>query len=67
VVRASYCALGADRIVPLTIVDRGPTRLVAEGRLAKTAADTLKDEARRRVQGGQFCGHIAYASLIPHP
>jgi hypothetical protein len=65
--RASYCALGADS--DHAPHDRRPRadRLVAEGRLAKTAADALKDEARRRVQGGQFCGHIAYASLIPHP
>jgi ubiquinone/menaquinone biosynthesis C-methylase UbiE len=38
--------------------------LVAGGRLGETAAQALKDEARRRAERGEFFGHIAYASVI---
>jgi ubiquinone/menaquinone biosynthesis C-methylase UbiE len=48
----------------LTIIDRGADALVAGGRLGETAAQALKDEARRRAERGEFFGHIAYASVI---
>jgi ubiquinone/menaquinone biosynthesis C-methylase UbiE len=48
----------------LTLVDRGADALLAEGRLTGAEADELKVEARARVAGGTFFGHIAYASAI---
>jgi ubiquinone/menaquinone biosynthesis C-methylase UbiE len=48
----------------LTIIDRGADSLVTDGYLGETAAQALKDEARRRAETGEFFGHIAYASLI---
>jgi ubiquinone/menaquinone biosynthesis C-methylase UbiE len=48
----------------LTLVDRGADTLVAAGGLGEPAAQALKAEARRRVDAGEFFGHIAYASLI---
>ena len=48
----------------LTLVDRGADALLAEGRLTGAEADELKGEARARVAGGTFFGHIAYASAI---
>jgi SAM-dependent methyltransferase len=46
------------------IVDRGADALLASGRITLEAANTLKAEARRRSDAGEFFGHIAYASLI---
>jgi hypothetical protein len=46
------------------IVDRGADALLASGRIAPETANTLKSEARRRSESGEFFGHIAYASLI---
>jgi hypothetical protein len=48
----------------LTIVDRGADILGASGHIGDDAASALKAEARRRVEAGQFFGHIAYVSLI---
>jgi ubiquinone/menaquinone biosynthesis C-methylase UbiE len=48
----------------LTIIDRGADALLADRRLGAAAAEALKAEARRRADGGEFYGHIAYASLI---
>jgi ubiquinone/menaquinone biosynthesis C-methylase UbiE len=48
----------------LTLIDRGADTLVAAGELGAGAADALKAEARRRVDAGEFFGHIAYASLV---
>jgi hypothetical protein len=48
----------------MTVVDRGADFLVAGGRIGDELAAALKAEARRRVDGGAFFGHIAYASLI---
>src|SRR6266540_5087844 len=41
----------------LTIIDRGADSLVWQGWLGKAAADALKEDARRRVAGGEFFGH----------
>jgi ubiquinone/menaquinone biosynthesis C-methylase UbiE len=48
----------------LTIVDRGADALVAAGSLEAGEAESLKGEARRRIEAGEFFGQIAYASLI---
>jgi ubiquinone/menaquinone biosynthesis C-methylase UbiE len=47
----------------LSIVERGADALVAQGRVGTDLADSLKAEARRRVDNRSFFGHIAYASL----
>ncbi len=47
----------------LSILDRGADLLHERGQIGRTAADALKDEARRRVAVGTFFGHIAYASV----
>lgn len=47
----------------LTIVDRGADLLRAAGQIGDDAAESLKAEARRRVEAGSFFGHIAYGSL----
>ena len=48
----------------LAIVDRGADVLLTSGRVSPEAAETLKAEARRRSDAGEFFGHIGYASLI---
>lgn len=48
----------------LTLVDRGADALAASGSIDKSAAEAVKEEARRRVRAGTFFGHIAYASVI---
>lgn len=50
----------------LTLVDRGADALLAEERLTGGEADELNAEARARIAGGTFFGHIAYASVIAH-
>jgi cyclopropane fatty-acyl-phospholipid synthase-like methyltransferase len=55
------CGTGA---VARTVASRPHVALVAGGRLGETAAQALKDEARRRAERGEFFGHIAYASVI---
>jgi ubiquinone/menaquinone biosynthesis C-methylase UbiE len=51
----------------LSLIDRGADVLVTEGRAGEDLAAALKREARRRVEQGEFFGHIAYASVIAHP
>lgn len=48
----------------LTVVDRGADILRTQGYIGQETAVALKQEARRRLQGGRFFGHIAYAGLI---
>ncbi len=48
----------------LTLVDRGADALLSEGKLSTVRAEQLKEEARARVAGGTFFGHIAHASVI---
>jgi SAM-dependent methyltransferase len=52
----------ADYMV--SIVDRGVRTLAATGRIGEGLAAALGTEARRRVDDGEFFGHIAYASLV---
>jgi ubiquinone/menaquinone biosynthesis C-methylase UbiE len=47
----------------LSVVDRGADALAATGRIGAELAAALKTEARRRVEAGEFFGHIAYASV----
>lgn len=48
----------------LTIVDRGADTLVTSGSIGEGLAAALKAEARRRIERGEFFGHLAYASII---
>ena len=47
----------------LSVVDRGVDLLRSRDEIGDDLASALKDEARRRVAGGSFFGHIAYGSL----
>ena len=48
----------------LTLVDRGAEVLMGAGSLTADDADALRKEARRRVQAGEFFGHISFVSVI---
>jgi ubiquinone/menaquinone biosynthesis C-methylase UbiE len=48
----------------LTLIDRGADLLGSSGRAGPDLVAALKQEARRRVEAGQFFGHIAYGSLV---
>jgi hypothetical protein len=47
-----------------TIVGRGIDALLAAGRIGQSAAQSLREEAKRRADAGEFFGHIAYVSMI---
>jgi hypothetical protein len=48
----------------LTIVDRGADLLCESGSVGPDQAEALKAEARRRVNAGEFFGHISFISVI---
>ena len=48
----------------LTIVDRGADALATRGFVGNELAAALKTEARRRVDSGEFFGHVVYVSVI---
>ncbi len=48
----------------LTLIDRGADALAGWSRIDSSMAEALKNEARRRVENGEFFGFIAFASLI---
>jgi hypothetical protein len=48
----------------LTIVSRGIDTLTGSRRIGRDAADTLRAEARRRADAGEFFGHIGYISVV---
>ena len=48
----------------LTLVDRGAEALVHGGTIGQKLAESLKAEARARVEAGGFYGSITFASLI---
>jgi SAM-dependent methyltransferase len=50
----------------LTLVDRGADTLVSWGRIAPEMCTSLKAEARRRADAGEFFGFIGFASFIAH-
>lgn len=54
----------ADPDYMLGQVLRGADLLVETGRIGRAMGDALKAEAERRVQAGEFFGHIAYVSVI---
>jgi arsenite methyltransferase len=54
----------AEPTYMLTIVDRGVEMLVAAGTIRLEEGEGLKAEARRRVQTGEFFGHISFLSII---
>jgi ubiquinone/menaquinone biosynthesis C-methylase UbiE len=48
----------------LTLVDRGADILVNANRIDQALADSLKKEARRRSDHGEFFGFIAFTTMI---
>lgn len=48
----------------LTIIDRGADVLANAGGIRGEQAAALKSEARRRVEEGEFFGHISFVSAI---
>jgi hypothetical protein len=48
----------------LTIVGRGIDALASSGRIGGDAATSLRAEAKRRAEAGEFFGHVAYVSLV---
>jgi SAM-dependent methyltransferase len=48
----------------LTAIERGANTLAAAGKISADTAGSLKAEALRRVQTGEFYGHAGYVSLI---
>jgi ubiquinone/menaquinone biosynthesis C-methylase UbiE len=48
----------------LTIVGRGIDALTSGGRVGDDVAASLRAEATRRAEAGEFFGHVAYVSLI---
>ena len=44
-------------------IDRGADALAQEGTISSEFADAMKAEGRRRAEGGEFFGYMAYASL----
>jgi ubiquinone/menaquinone biosynthesis C-methylase UbiE len=54
----------ADPDYMMTIVSRGIDALVTSMRIGSDVADSLRREAKRRADAGEFFGHIAYVSLV---
>lgn len=48
----------------LSLIDRGADTLVSWGRIGRDMGASLKAEARRRADAGEFFGFIGFASLI---
>jgi uncharacterized membrane protein len=48
----------------LTLVDRGADALASWGRIGAELCVSLKAEARRRAQDGEFYGFIGFVSFI---
>jgi ubiquinone/menaquinone biosynthesis C-methylase UbiE len=48
----------------LTLVDRGADALVTSGRIGTELGASMKAEARRRADAGEFFGFIGFASFI---
>jgi hypothetical protein len=48
----------------LTLVDRGADTLASWGRIGPRTCESLKAEARRRVETGEFFGFIGFASFF---
>jgi ubiquinone/menaquinone biosynthesis C-methylase UbiE len=48
----------------MTIVSRGIDALMGSRRIGRDVADSLRAEARRRAEAGEFFGHIGYVSVV---
>jgi hypothetical protein len=48
----------------LSVIDRGADLLRSRGQIGEDFAESMRREARRRVEAGTFFAHIAYASLV---
>jgi hypothetical protein len=48
----------------VTVIERGADMLTSSGCIGSDVAGAIKAEARRRVEAGDFFGHIVYVSLI---
>ena len=48
----------------MTIVSRGIDALTGSRRIGSDVADSLRAEARRRADAGEFFGHIGYISVV---
>jgi hypothetical protein len=48
----------------MTIVSRGIDALAGSQRIGRDVADSLRAEARRRADAGEFFGHIGYVSVL---
>jgi ubiquinone/menaquinone biosynthesis C-methylase UbiE len=54
----------SDASYMLTIIDRGVDLLVAARTVGPDQAESLRTEAKRRVESDQFFGHISFISAI---
>lgn len=48
----------------LTIVGRGIDALTGSRRIGRDVAESLRAEARRRAEAGEFFGHIGYVGVV---
>ena len=48
----------------LTLIDRGADLLVNTGGIGEQLSETLRAEAKRRIEQGEFFGHISYINAI---
>jgi ubiquinone/menaquinone biosynthesis C-methylase UbiE len=48
----------------MTIVSRGIDALATSMRIGREVADSLRKEAKRRADAGEFFGHVAYLSMV---
>jgi hypothetical protein len=48
----------------MTIVSRGIDALTSSLRIGPNVAESLRKEAKRRADAGEFFGHIAYVSMV---
>jgi ubiquinone/menaquinone biosynthesis C-methylase UbiE len=48
----------------LTIVGRGIDALAIAGRIGRDLAESLRAEAKRRADAGEFFGHVGYVSML---
>lgn len=54
----------SDATYMLTLIDRGAEMMSALGIIGASQGEALQSEARRRVEAGEFFGHISYISVI---
>jgi len=56
----------SDPSYMLTFIDRGIEMMVSTGVLGPNQGESLRSEAERRVESGEFFGQITYVSAIAH-